>query len=275
MRVDLHMHTNRSDGVMSPEEVVAHAESGRLDVIAITDHDDASGVEPAREAARDREVTVLSGVELSATWEGKEVHILGYGVAPESVAIRTHGSRARARRTERMEGMLERLRGQGVEVEMEAVARAAGHARPMIGRPHLARALVDAGYAESVPRAFDTLIGDEHPAYIPTDLGAPAEVVATVREAGGVAVWAHPPMEQLDPLLPELVEAGLEGLEAFRPKWTRRRIRRVVAVADHHGLVVTGGSDWHGPERNGRVGDFWVPDRLVRGFLERLGVGGE
>jgi predicted metal-dependent phosphoesterase TrpH len=272
MRLDLHMHTNRSDGILSPEALVSEAQRGRLDVIAITDHDDSSAVEPARAAASGGALTVLSGVELSSTWQGKEVHILGYGVDPRSEAIQGHGARARSRRNRRMEAMVARLVQQGVQVSMEAVVEAAGAARPMIGRPHLARALVDAGYAESVSQAFDTLIGDDHPAYIPTDLGSPEEVVATAREAGGVAVWAHPPMELMEALLPTLVAAGLEGLEAYRPNWSRRRVRRVVAAAEAHGLCVTGGSDWHGSERNGRVGDFWVASRLVRPFLERMGL---
>lgn len=272
MRLDLHMHTNRSDGILSPEALVSEAQRGRLDVIAITDHDDSSAVEPARAAVSDGALTVLSGVELSSTWQGREVHILGYGVDPRSESIQSHGARARSRRTRRMEAMVARLVKQGVQVSMQAVVEAAGAARPMIGRPHLARALVDAGYAESISQAFDTLIGDDHPAYIPTDLGSPEEVVATAREAGGVAVWAHPPMELLEALLPTLVTAGLEGLEAYRPNWSRRRVRRVVAAAEAHGLCVTGGSDWHGSERNGRVGDFWVASRLVGPFLERMGL---
>lgn len=272
MRLDLHMHTDRSDGSLSPEEVVAGAVAGGLGVIAITDHDDASGVPAAVAAAEGSPLTVLAGAELSATHQGKEVHILAYGVDPASPALRDHGTRARTRRFSRMEAMLERLGEEGVEVELDAVERAAGSERPMIGRPHLARALVEAGYAASVSEAFDTLIGDEHPAYIPTDLGSPAEVVAITREAGGMAVWAHPPSDLLETVLLEMVAAGLEGLEAYRPNWPRRKIRRVVALAGAHGLVVTGGSDWHGPDRNGRIGDFWVTPGMVRGFLERMEI---
>ena len=141
----------------------------------------------------------------------------------------------------------------------------------MLGRPHLAQALVESGAVATVEEAFDDLIADHHPAFVPTELGSPVEAVATVQAAGGLAVWAHPPLRHLHGLLPGLVEAGLCGLEAYRPRWTRSRVRQVVKMARSAGLVVTGGSDWHGPDRNGSLGDFWVPGQRIEGFLERFG----
>lgn len=275
MRLDLHIHTDASDGAWSPEEVVAAAVAGTLDVVAITDHDTAAAVREARAAAEDTPLLVIAGAELSSTHEGRDVHILGYGLDPASSAIRNHGRRARAQRMERMDGMVARLREQGIGVEMEDVLAAAGPDEPMIGRPHLARALVDRGVVASVEEAFDTLIADQHRAFIPTALGPPEDAVATVLAAGGIPVWAHPPMDQLDTLLPALRDAGLQGLEAYRPGWNRNRTRKVVARAREGGLCVTGGSDWHGPDRNGRLGDFWVPGDQVGGFLDLLRENGE
>jgi len=271
MRLDLHMHTDRSDGDLSPEDLVAAAVEARLDVISVTDHDTTAGVAAAMGAAMGTTLRVIPGVELSSTHEGREVHVLGYGMDPDAPGILAHGASARRKRVARMETMVERLGKEGIEVEMAAVRAAAGAGAAMMGRPHLARVLVDRGHAETVAHAFDTLIGDQHPAFVPTDLGTPVEAVATVRESGGLAVWAHPPMEVLDDLLPALVEAGLRGLEAYRPGWPPRRTRQVAARARAHGLVVTGGSDFHGPDRNGKMGEFWVRGTLLRPFLDELG----
>lgn len=271
MRLDLHMHTDRSDGDVSPEALVASAVESSLDVISVTDHDTTAGVPAAVAAARGTSLRVIPGVELSSTYGGQEIHILGYGMDPQAPAIRNHGASARRKRIARMESMVERLGEQGVEVRMEAVRAAAGAGGAMMGRPHLARVLVAEGYVESVPQAFDALIGDQHAAFVPTDLGTPNEAVATIRASGGIAVWAHPPMDLVDDLLPGLLDAGLRGLEAYRPGWPPRRTRQVVARAQASGLCVTGGSDFHGPDRNGKVGDFWVRGTLVQGFLDELG----
>ena len=169
-----------------------------------------------------------------------------------------------------MSRMVERLRERDVLVTLDDVERAAGRNQAMIGRPHLARALVERGHVTSMEQAFHTLIGDAHPAFVPTDLGAPGAAVAVILASGGIPVWAHPPRDLLPKLLPGLVEAGLLGLEAYRAGWSARRSRPVVQAAREHGLCVSGGSDWHGPEKGGRLGDFWVTPRRIGSFLERL-----
>lgn len=272
VRVDLHTHTDRSDGDLTPEALVAAAAAGGLHVLAVTDHDTTAGVAPATSAAEGTGIEVVPGVELSSTHQGREVHVLGYGMDPEHPSIREHGESARARRIARMSAMVDRLRSQGIEITLDEVRDAAGAGGVMVGRPHLARVLVKKGHAESVSHAFDTLIGDQHPAFVPTALATPVEAVERIRGAGGLAVWAHPPMDLLDALLPELVDSGLRGLEAYRPGWSGRRTRQVAARAQAAGLLLTGGSDFHGAERNGQVGDFWVQGTLVRTFLDELGV---
>lgn len=272
MRVDLHMHTACSDGDLTPAELVQQAAASELDLISVTDHDTTDGVRPAQAAAADVGVRVLPGVELSSTHQGREIHILGYGVDPGHENMRAHCTSARRLRLGRMEAMVERLGEQGLEVEMAEVLAEAGSGAAMVGRPHLARALVGRGYVDSIPEAFDTLIGDGHRAFVPTLLATPAEAVTTIREAGGVPVWAHPPMEALDGLLPELLDAGLRGLEAYRPGWPARRQRQLLGRAQSLGLVVTGGSDFHGPGRNGGMGVFWVRGSLLRAFLEEVGL---
>lgn len=274
MRHDLHIHTTASDGVRSPTEVVQAALKGGLQVIAISDHDTTEGVAEAKAAAEGTPLRVVAAAEVSSTHEGREVHVLGYGVDPSAPEMVGLDQRARARRRERMEEMVQRLVADGIEVSMDDVVRAAGPDHHMIGRPHLARALVDRGHASSVANAFDRWIADHHDAFVPTDLGDPALAIETIRAAGGVPVWAHPPLDLLDALLPGMVDAGLRGLEVYRPSNSNRTVRTLKAAAAERGLVVTGGSDWHNPERNDPLGAFWVTSGQIRDFRAELGLSG-
>lgn len=271
MNLDLHMHSSASDGRLSPTEVVEAAIRGRLDVIALTDHDTVAGVEEAREAARGRALHVVPGLEVSTTWDETELHILGYFVDLSDPALRRHGAEAGERRRRRLEEMVRRLRGQGVTVAFETVVEMAGDDVASLGRPHLARALEEAGYVDEPAEAFDRFIGNDHPAYIPTRLVDPESAIAMIHGAGGVAVWAHPPSHLLDELLPRLVAVGLDGLEAYRPRHRPEKTTRLERAASHHGLVVSGGSDWHGPD-DGELGTFRVEAREVAKLLERGGM---
>jgi predicted metal-dependent phosphoesterase TrpH len=272
MRADLHLHSTASDGELGPGEVIGLAAAGGLTLVALTDHDSASGVSEAQEAASPLGLTVLPGTELSSTRAGREIHILGYGIDPDHPAIRRRGARARERRRERMAAMVGHLSEQGIELSLGEVEAAAGRASlSMLGRPHLARALVAAGHVTTVEEAFDRWIGDRHRAFVPTDLGSPEDAVATIREAGGVAVWAHPPWELLSTWLDDLADAGLQGVEAYRASWSPGRCRRVARAARGRGLCTTGGSDWHGPTKGGRLGDFWLPEERIADLLDRLG----
>jgi predicted metal-dependent phosphoesterase TrpH len=268
MRLDLHVHTVASDGTWTPEEVVEGAVSGRLDAISVTDHDTTASVESAREAAQGRNLLVIPGVELSSTWEGREIHILGYFIDPASPAIIEHQARATSLRNARMDGMVGRLRAQGIDVNMGAVRAVAGGDDAILARPHLARVLVSAGHVATLAEAFDRFIGDRHPAFLPTALQDPVEAVDVVRAAGGVAVWAHPPADAIPELLPILVRGGLRGIEVYRPTSSAGHVERLLSVALSQGLVASGGSDWHDPERNGPLGAFFVTSDDVGGLLD-------
>lgn len=271
-RLDLHLHSTASDGTVSPAAVVAAALDAGLTCIALTDHDTAAGVPVAREVAKGTGLTVLAGIEVSATWERGEVHILGYGVDPAHPAIVAHGAWAATRRSERMEGMVARLQDQGVHVTMEEVEAVAGVDRESLARPHLARAMVAAGYVDHPWEAFDRYIGDEHPAFVPTNLVTVEEALTLIREAGGISSWAHPPEDHMDELLPRMRRAGLDGLEVYRPRTPVERVRRFERRARSAGLVLTGGSDWHGPEGS-ELGSFYLESAQVEAFLERLALG--
>jgi len=274
MRLDLHVHTTASDGASSPAEVVRLAADGGLDVLAITDHDTVAAIPAALEAAANTSLQLITGIEVSSTHEGAEYHILGYFVDPQSDAIQAHGRHAVGGRESRMGQMVDRLRRQGLLIEMSDVLDAAGPDRSAIGRPHLARALVVKGYASSVVDAFDRLIGDGHPAFVPTGLATPEEAIGLILEAGGTPVWAHPPMHSLTQLLPKFIGAGLKGLEVYRPRSTAGHIRKLERAAKAAGLLMTGGSDWHDGERGHTLGTFFVTENDVGELLEAGGMSG-
>jgi predicted metal-dependent phosphoesterase TrpH len=272
MRLDLHIHTTASDGTWTPEQVSRGARVGGLDVIAIADHDTVAAVHPAREAAAQMDVQVIPALEASSTWQNREIHILGYFVDLDAPGLVGHTRRASELREARMREILSKLHDQGVEVPFEDVEHAAGAHRVNLGRPHLARALVSLGYATSVSEAFTRLIGDDRPAFVPTRLVAPEEAVALILESGGIPVWAHPPGDLMDVVLPRLVQAGLRGLEVYRPSHDRNDVLRLEAVCRSTGLLCSGGSDWHTPEGGAALGDFHVTADEVEALLEAGGM---
>jgi len=251
---------------------VRGAAAGGLDVIAITDHDTSAGYEVAAAVGREVNVQVVPGIEVSSTYAGgRDVHILGYFVDTGSSALLSYSERAAGRREERMREMLARLAEQDIEIPFEAVEEAAGPDRVVIGRPHLAQALVAAGHVSSVPEAFNRLIGDDCAAFVPTHLLAPVEAVELVLASDGIPVWAHPPGDLVDGLLPQLLEAGLGGLEVYRPRHGRSDVLRYEGICRAKGLVMSGGSDWHSPDGGAALGDFFVSGDEVAKLLE---VGG-
>jgi len=272
MRLDLHIHTTASDGAWAPGKVVEGASRGRLDVIAIADHDTTAGLEAAQAAGAARDVQVIPAIEVSSTYAERDIHILGYFVDPLAPALAAHTRRARELRAARMREMVERLVSQGLEITLEEVERAAGPERVNIGRPHLARALVTRGYATSVLDAFNTLIGDQHPAFVPTRLLTPEQAVELILAGGGIPVWAHPPGAVIDTLLPALVRSGLRGLEIYRPTHGRSDVLRLEAICRSTGLLKSGGSDWHTPESGTALGDFHVTGDEVERLLEEGGI---
>jgi len=271
MRLDLHIHSTASDGALPPHAVLRAAEVGRLDVMALADHDTTAGVRRLLEGGVRGPIQVIPALEVSSTLDGRELHFLGYFVDPGAEPIRLHEERAVRLREKRMRGMILRLAEGGIHVAFEAVAAAAGPDGTALSRPHLARALVGAGYVSSVPEAFDRYIGDEHPAFLPTSLLSPEEAIQLIRHAGGIPVWAHPPEDRVEGLIPRLVQAGLRGLEVYRPRHDARYILRLEGLCLAWKLLPSGGSDWHGSDRVG-LGDFYVTGEEVAGLLEEGGM---
>lgn len=267
LRTDLHIHSRASDGELSPTEVVHAAREGRLDVIAITDHDTINGLAEALEAAADGPVRVVTGVEVSSEYEGVECHVLGYHVHPHAPPLLAHENSAVGRRQERAREMVRVLHAQGVVIDYEDVLRAAGPDAKAIGRPHVARALLAAGHVRSMGEAFDRYLGDRGPAFVRTEFPSVRDSIEMIRASGGVAVWAHPGLDVLERFAPAFADWGMAGLEVFRPTTSPTDGKRIRGVARDLGMFTTGGSDWHGPYRS-RLGDFFVPGDEVRELLD-------
>jgi 3',5'-nucleoside bisphosphate phosphatase len=270
VRIDLHIHSTASDGSLSPRAVVQAARSGGLDVIALADHDTIGGVAEAL-AAAEGSVHVIPALELSTHFEGAEVHVLGYSVDPASPILTSFGARASSRREERMRDMLDRLAGLGITVAYDDVLAAAETKPDSIGRPHLARAMMNHGHVRTVADAFDLYIGDEGPAFVPTRLVTPAEAITLIHDAGGVAVWAHPRLDTFVRDLPRMTAWGLDGVECYRPRNSPADVQLCVSHARRHGLHITGGSDWHG-DWSGPLGSFFVGRHEVADLLTVCGI---
>lgn len=268
------MHSTASDGTLSPADVVRAALSGGLDILALTDHDTVGGILEAQEAAAQSGIHLIPGVELSARGPTGEVHILGLGVDPSDHALLGHTLHASGQRVRRMEEMVARMQALGFPVTMEAVEAEAGPKRESLARPHLARVLVQTGVVGSVWEAFDKYLGDDQEAFVPTRMIQAPDAIQLIEKAGGVAIWAHPTDDQLEQGLAALLDAGLQGIEVYRPRILPPRIRRLETTAKAHGLLQSGGSDWHGPEGGDPLGTFFVDQPLLAPLLERLGVQG-
>lgn len=270
MRIDLHLHSTASDGTLSPSALVWAARAGGLHVIALTDHDTTGGIAEAQATAPGA-IHIIPGIEVSSSLDGSEVHVLGYFVDAQYPALVAYSAEAASYRRERMRRMIGRLDAIGITVAYDEVLAAAGPEPESLGRPHLARALVQRGYVQNHAEAFDRYIGNDAPAFLPAQLLDPQAAIALIHDAGGVAVWAHPRPDLFERDLPRLHELGLDGVECFRPRVTPADALRMESAARAASLLVTGGSDWHG-HWHGPLGTYAVSRDEVGLFLERGGI---
>lgn len=269
-RFDLHVHTTASDGVWSPARVVREAARIGLAGVAITDHDTVAGIAAAMAEAARAGIVVVPGVEVGAERDEEEVHILGYFVDPGHAGLRKTLLRLQGSRERRMELMVRRMAGLGMPVALERVRElAAGGA---LGRPHLARALVEAGYVASVEEAFTRFLERGRPGYVPREHLTPQEAIELIGQAGGVSVVAHPGLLRDDSFITDLVARGLGGIEVYYPEHTRETVEKYEVMAERLGLVATGGSDFHGgPGYLAELGQVTVPAAVVERLARLAG----
>jgi predicted metal-dependent phosphoesterase TrpH len=250
--IDLHLHTNASDGRCSPHELVARAAAAGLSVISVVDHDTFDAQKEVADLAADAGLRVVSGIEITAVWNDVDVHVLGYYLDPANADLAGFLERQRQDRLRRVRVMLDRLRALGVPVEFEQVVVPVGSRTPhAIGRPQVARALVRAGYVADTREAFDRYLAEGRPGFAPRSGATPADVVRLVVTAGGVASLAHPGLLDRDELIPGLVAAGMQAIEAYHPDHPPQVVTRYLGLAERWRLVVTGGSDYHAEEAHG------------------------
>ena len=248
-RIDLHAHSNRSDGTFAPAEVVRLASERDLDVVALTDHDTTDGLDEALATGAELGVEVVPGIELSAEHEATSVHVLCYWMDPSNEGLQAELSRLGDERFRRGELMVEKLRALGVPIEFEHVHRIANGAT--IVRPHVAQAMVEIGAVATEKEAFDVYLGDGRPGHLPKHALDPVDAVALILGAGGVCVLAHPGMwgDQTSvpvELIKRMAAAGMRGLEVDHPDHLPEQVDQYRALAGELGLVATGGSDCHG-----------------------------
>jgi predicted metal-dependent phosphoesterase TrpH len=246
-RVDLHVHTTHSDGTYTPAQVVDLARRAGLAALAVTDHDALGGVLQARAAAAGSSVEIVAGVEITAEYRQRELHLLGYFVDLDHVELTHALADIRRHRVERFREMIERLRVRGVSLDGEE--QRVNGSPEALGRRHLAEMLVRARRVATVREAFQRYLGDRGDVAVPKKRLPVAEALALVRAAGGVAAWAHPSYDCTQEQLIELRALGLGAIEAEYPDVRRSRTLQLRGWAEQLGLAVTGGSDCHGPGR--------------------------
>lgn len=259
--LELHCHTTCSDGTLSPTALVTLAREKGVRAIAITDHDTCAGWEEAIAAGDRTGIEIIPGLELSTTHNGRSLHILGF--YPDRARLDPALEERQRGRHRRTVAMVERLEALGYPVTMPTLADGLAP-----GRPHVAAALLAAGHVRSIEEAFDRFLGDGKPAHVEYEPLSIQDGIALLRSAGAVPVWAHPCLfrgGRIEVVLEELMAAGLMGIEVHHPNHGPSDRRKLQAIADRHGLIPTGGSDFHGPNsmntadnRNG-LNQFQLP----------------
>lgn len=250
--VDLHVHSNRSDGTLTPTELVDYACSKGLSAFALTDHDTTDGLKEAMEYAGDKGIEVIPGIEFSTEYESKDIHILGLYIDYNQKEFREHIQEFVDSRILRNKKMCQNLTEAGINISYEALTEEFPDST--ITRAHYARFLLDHGYVKSLPEAFERYVGDHCPYYVPRQKVTPTQAVELILKANGVPILAHPILyhmseRRLDKLVSELKEAGLMGIEAVYSTYTASEERQIRALAQKYNLLISGGSDFHGSNK--------------------------
>lgn len=258
MAADLHIHTTASDGFLSPEETVNQAIYAGLTHIALTDHDTVNGLLSLQKAGHtsNGKISIIPGIEFSTDLPQHEVHILGYFIDIFNNELRHELEIITTSRFKRLERIISRLKKLGYHVDYQHVLEIAGQAKS-IGRPHVARALIEKGYFTNINDVFSSLLEKNRPAYVPHYKLTPQKAITLIKRAGGMPVLAHPGLIGNDNILTAIIRLGICGLEVYHPKHDLLKTKRYMEIACQHNLAITGGSDFHA-----------IPDR----FPDKLGL---
>ncbi len=273
-KIDLHTHTTASDGALTPTELLHRASQVGISTLAITDHDSVEALPEARPVAEALGIRLITGVEFGTNWANAEIHMLGYFFDPDHPQMQQTLADLREGRLERGRRMVERLNALGLsDVTWERVEQIA--AGGSLGRPHVAEALIERGYASTVDDAFGKYLGRGKPAYVERTQITPAECISLVHSAGGVISLAHPTwVAEVENLLPSLVDAGLDGIETYYGLYKPETIEWLETLARRYNLVPTGGTDFHGRDGllHADLGSRSVPPECLDELERRAGT---
>lgn len=268
-KIDLHIHSTASDGRFSPAEIVAKSVELGLSVIAITDHDTVNGIAPALLAAQAfPELEVIPGVEINTDVPHGEAHMLGYFIDYTNRQLIETLERLRHSRRERAQGMINKLKELGIQLDWRRVQEISGDGA--IGRPHLAQAMLEKGYINSIKEAFTKYIGRDGPAYVERPKITPVEAVKLLRQAAGLPVLGHPlTIDNPEAMMAELKKVGLVGIEVYYDSYSGAETARLLSLANQHNLIATGGSDYHGLDDSSEtmLGSVAVPPNAAAKLL--------
>lgn len=269
MPADLHVHSNLSDGEDSPEELVALAKSCGLTTISITDHDTTAATTRAESLGGSIGVEVVPGIEFTTEAYGAEIHILGYFIDIYNAKLIETLKTIQKSRTGRIYKMIEKLNALGVNITAQDVLNIANNESP--GRPHVAKAMIKAGYVSGMKEAFDRYLENNGPAYVSHYKLSPDEAVKLITQANGIAVLAHPMVSNRDNIIQKLMKSGLKGIEVYYPTHSPEQLEKYKNIANKYGLLITGGTDYHGKHSGRRVGlgEMSIPDDLVEALKKK------
>ncbi len=275
MKIDLHIHTTASDGRLSPQEVVNQALEVGLTHIAITDHDTVNAILSLNLELNinAKPITIIPGIEFSTDLPDNEVHILGYNINILDHTLQQQLSLMTTDRWDRVRRTITKLAALGYHIEYERIVELAGQSTA-VGRPHIARAIVEKGYFPSVTEVFNSLLYKNGPAYVPHFKLDYPSVIKLIHQAGGIAVLAHPGLIGNEAIVNDIIHAGIHGIEVYHPRHDDAQTKNYLQIAKEHQLLITGGSDFHGiptrfPEK---LGIFTPPPGLLADFLALVGM---
>lgn len=256
--IELHTHTTYSDGILTPQQLVDRAAIAGVQALAITDHDTLHGWDEAIAAAKQYKMEIVPGVELSTVHNGRSLHILGY--YPQRASLEAPLQERLAGRKRRARQMVENLSQMGYPLELDQL-----DGNLALGRPHIANAMIRAGYVSSSQEAFERFLGEDQPAYVHYEKFSIQEGISLIRDCGGIPVWAHPYLfrgGKVEDVLPELLAAGLMGLEVYHPHHGNNKVNRLKQLCQEHNLLMTGGTDYHGYDLEHPENERWQLNQL-------------
>lgn len=261
-KVDLHIHSSRSDGSLSCREIINYACQIGLKAISITDHDDISGLEVAEKYCLQQGIEFITGIEISARTQSFDLHLLGYFFDYRNKRLHEYINFFQDERLKRAQKMVRLLQNHGIRLPFDLIQKKAGPGS--IGRPHIADVMLEEGHVYTYQEAFDKYIGDRRPCFVPKYKISPAEAIALINNAGGICVVAHPGTDVTDEGLINLIKAGLEGIETLHPRHTQAQVDHYREIIHKYGLLETGGSDYHGNRKSHiLIGHYSIPYSIV------------